>query len=255
MSYFESSIPLSDELKSFIIEAVSSGVKHDVLQFKNEHDLATDNGIHFLKWDFINTNLVRDISNDRLECIIIQRGGWKLVVIYDKETKFLYSLMSQNRFGELQKRTKKDTVHYIDGLTLINDDLEVKNNIQQLTLFDIKDERWEEERENVLSNILQCIDGEVVQYAVITFSTQKLELNSVLTYIPTADLKVAYKEDWSDYIPVDFDISNVITDNENEEEEEVEVRLRERVISKDDTIVQFKKHIKDKDKKDNDSKE
>lgn len=246
MKYYQANIPLPDEYKDSIMEAISYGVKDDIIQFKKDTNLVTENGLKFLKWDFINTNIARAVSCDRLEWTIIKRGGWKLVLIYDRETKLLYSLMSENNFEILRKRSKIDKVHYIDALSLINNNLKAKNQVTQLTLFDINDENIEMQKEDLLKDILQHINGEVQYYAVITFSTKKYELSSVVTYIPTPQLEVAYLEDWSNHIPVDFDVHLTIDDDVEEDDDEVEVKLRERTVPKNDDIIKLRKHKEEK---------
>ncbi|MGE5632196.1 MAG: DUF5986 family protein, partial [Caulobacteraceae bacterium] len=177
MGNFGSAIPLDDNHKSLIIQAISDGNKKEVLDFMAEYDLETYNGIHFLKWDFANTNLLRNLSDDRFQCLKIKRGPWKLVLVYDKETKYLYSLMNKHRFLQLQERVNKEQVHYIDALALINKGLRGNGKNKQLRLFIVKSDKTN--TKNLLKEILQQIDGEVIRFTVIAFSNEKDEITSV----------------------------------------------------------------------------
>lgn len=125
---------LPDEYKIKIIQALTDAIRADVKEFTREFSLETNNGIEFLKWDFINSNLVRNASDERLLAIKVQRGRWVLILIYDTELKYLYTFMKHKRFKQLQdQRKNREKPHYIDALALLNKDLHSEND--QLSLF------------------------------------------------------------------------------------------------------------------------
>ncbi|MDK2920143.1 MAG: hypothetical protein PWQ37_2876 [Candidatus Petromonas sp.] len=90
LSKFDLTIPLSDDLKTKIIQAIYDGYKNDILDFKREYPLETYNCIPFMKWDFINTNIINRVNDEKFQCFKISRGRWKLILLYDKDTKYLY---------------------------------------------------------------------------------------------------------------------------------------------------------------------
>lgn len=241
----ESKIPLSGHYKGSIVRAIFEAHKKDLPDFYGEYDLETFNCRHFLKWDFTNTNIIRSFLGKRFHCIKVKRGSWRFVLIYDKETKFLYSLMKEKRFIELQDKTKLGKIHYLYALASINKEL--KRKIEQLSLFTIDNNQLQNDLKNVLHEMIQNIDGEINNYVLISFSTEKHELVSVSAYIPTAGLDIAYKESWNEFIPADFDTLSDYTDNINQsDEDEINIALREEILpNNNDDMVQLKSNEKE----------
>lgn len=254
MSKFDLTIPLSDDLKTKIIQAIYDGYKNDILDFKREYPLETYNCIPFMKWDFINTNIINRVNDEKFQCFKISRGRWKLILLYDKDTKYLYVMMNKNRFeqlqDELQNRINNNKVHYIDALALINKDLNElsKNSNIQLSFFDDYELR-EKEIEVLLHNeILKNIDNEVNRLVVISFSVNRLEITSVIAYILTTELEIVYEENWNEFISIDYDN---ISDNElfdiNEDDDDIEIGIRDIVfMNNSDELVKIKDISKDK---------
>ncbi|MFS0556364.1 DUF5986 family protein [Brevibacillus sp. 179-C9.3 HS] len=253
MHFNHSTIPLSDEYKYSMIEAISNAHKNDLQEFLMEYDLETFNSAHFLKWDFTNTNIIRNLQGHRFQCLKVKRGPWKFVLIYDKETMFLYSLMRDKRFSQLQDRIVREKVHYLDSLANINQGFEGKDNKErfyQPNMFDMDGGSWEREVQNVLNEMIQNIDGKIKQYVLISFSVERNEVTSVSAYIPTVDLGIAYEENWNEFITADFNIPYIVAEiSEQEEEEDIEFGLREGIIpQQNDDLVQLRDEEKEKSK-------
>ncbi|MEK3719261.1 DUF5986 family protein [Paenibacillus sp. FSL H8-0034] len=249
---FESRIPLSDQEKSAFIEAIYNAHKNDIRDFILEYDLETQNCIHFLRWDFTNTNIIRKFQGQRFQCLKVKRGPWKFVLIYDRETMFLYSLMRDKRFGELQDRTSRQRVHYADALASHNQSLEDVSDVERFLeqdLFDMDGAIWADEVQEVLKELTANIEGEVKYYSVITFSSEKDEITSVSAYIPTASLGIAFEENWNEHITADFTntytTSGISTDSEDED---IHIGLREGIIpQQEEDLVQPREDEKEKD--------
>lgn len=251
MQFSLPTIPLSDEYKYSIIDSISNAHKNDIKDFILEYDLETFNSVHFLKWDFTNTNIIRNLQGDRFQCLKVKRGPWKFILIYDKETMYLYSLMREKRFSQLQDRIVREKVHYLDSLANINQGLKGKDNKErfyQPDMFDMDGRSWESEVQSVLNEMIQNIDGEIKQYVLISFSTERDEVTSVSAYIPTVDLNIAYEENWNEFITADFNIPyNADYTTEQEEEDDIEIGLREGIIPQQtDDLVQLRDEEKEK---------
>ncbi|EGL18161.1 MULTISPECIES: DUF5986 family protein [unclassified Paenibacillus] len=240
-------ISMADNHKTVIIDAIRNASKKDIMEFRMERKVETFNSVHFLKWDFINTNLIRTLPTSQFQCVKIKRGPlWELVLIYDKETQYLYAAMQEKRFHQLSERTYKETVHYIDALSSINCDLEANvklNPAKQLSLFESENDDWNAQVEYELNSMLHMLEGEVKRFVLITFSTEKGEIASVNAIMPNAKLEITYEENWNEFITADFSIA---LESQGaiaaEQEEEIFVGLREGVIShqQNDDLVQLR---------------
>lgn len=240
---FKSRIPLSDQDKTVLIEAIYNAHKNDIREFILEYDLETQNCIHFLRWDFTNTNIIRRFQGERFQCIKVKRGPWKFILIYDRETKFLYSLMREKRFKDLQDRVTAERVHYVDALVSNNHELEDISTVErvfQQDLFDLDGMIWSEEVHQVWEELSVNIEGDVRYYAIVTFTSEKDEITAVSTYIPTVSLGIAHEENWNEYITADFSNTYSTSAFQAEtEDEDIEIGLREGfILQEEEDLVQ-----------------
>jgi len=230
---------LPDNYKVSVVQALTDAKRTDINEFINEFALESFNGIDFLVWDFINSNLIRNAADERLISIKVKRGRWTLVLLYDTELKYLYTLMKHKRFKQLHdQRKKRSTAHYIDALALLNSGLHADND--QLCLFE--DEIWDEGVENLLNRIVREIQDEIERFVVIGFSTSKDDITSVSAIIPSPELGVVHEEDWSGLIPINYESNSDKFDYApfEEEEEDIPVTLKKQPETGDDPPVNLK---------------
>lgn len=192
------SIPLGDDAKRKIIKALHLGLKKDVSEFRQQFPLRTKNGLGFLRWDMINTNLY-DLAVESLIPLLVgvDRGRWEMTLLFDSETSFLYSFMNIERLEELSSSPAGS--HYLAQLCLINDYGGSRH--RQMTFFD----------EGVGANgqrltVSQIIpEPSVKRYVTVCFRQIAGDITSVVAYILDSDLTVLHKEDWSSFISPDYE--------------------------------------------------
>ncbi len=179
-----------------IHDAVGDGIKEDI------HKLKTYNSRASRIWDLINTNLLN--SFDTIDCMSYDsmRGPWQMVMIYEKETGFLFTFMREKRFVELQNGTvTRKNMHYIDMLTRhLNSDL--ISETYQLRLFPISynDEELLGEKINILLKKLKE-DGAVLnRYVNVLFDSSNYQLNSIRATMIDSYLNIVYEQDWTEFI-------------------------------------------------------
>ncbi|MCY7898103.1 DUF5986 family protein [Bacillus rugosus] len=246
----ETNVPISDDYKTLIIKSVADAFSKDIRAFKEEFDLETYNGLNFLKWDFTNTNIIRSLPSGEFQCLKARRGPWKFVLIFDKNSGNLYTLMRQDRFSEIQEKTNREKVHYLDALASLNYFVKSdRESYRQINLFDLDGQLWKEEAAKILSELIENLDGEVKCYTLLTFCNDKSEITDFTALILTPSLGIAYEESWNDYIPVEYDLD--VKENETQydnEDEDIELLLRD-VEEKDNSEndLQLRRTDKEKD--------
>lgn len=241
---------LPDDYKISVIQALTDARRIDINEFVKEFALESFNGIDFLIWDFINSNLIRNAADERLITIKVKRGRWTLVLLYDTELKYLYTLMKSKRFKQLQdQRKKRSTAHYIDALSLLNSGLYADDD--QLCLFE--NETWDKGVESLLHRIVQGLQNEIERFVVIGFSASKDDITSVSAIVPSPELGVVHKVDWSELIPLNYSSNSVTFDYTpfEEEEEDIPLKLKEQSKTNDDPSVNLKKHDDNVNSEDN----
>ncbi|MCY8523201.1 DUF5986 family protein [Bacillus atrophaeus] len=249
----ETNVPMSDNYKTLIIKSVADAFSKDIKAFKADYDLETYNSENFLKWDFINTNLVNALSFGDFQCSKVKRGPWRFVLIFDKNSGNLYSLMRQERFYEIQEKTNREKIHYLDALASINDFVEaIQESFRQINLFDIDGQLWREEAEKILSELIQNIDGEVKCFTLLTFSNNKSEITDFSALTLTPSLGIAYEESWNDFIPAEYDLGdNEIVMQDDNEDDDIDLILRDvEETDNHENDIQLRKTEKEKDNTD-----
>ncbi|MBX7001915.1 hypothetical protein EX219_09990 [Bacillus aerophilus] len=250
MSLDETKVPILDNHKSLIIRSVADAFNKDVKAFKEEFDLETYNNVKFLKWDFTNTNIIRNLPHQNFDCVKAKRGPWIFVLIYNKISGTLFTLMRKDRFFEIQEKTKRDKIHYIDAFSSINKGEKASEVIyKQIDIFDMDSKAWNKEVNVVLEDLLKHIPGEVKKYVLLTFKNEKNEIVDFSALILTPSLGIAYEESWNEFIPADYDLTSRETEVAvDTEDEDIDLTLRENV-EKDtgQNDIQLRKTEKEKD--------
>lgn len=242
------SIPLSDENKTLITQAIEDANESDVQHFKMDYDLASDNCIPQMKLDFIKTNL-RDafIKDSSVQIVEYRIGGFSPAIIYDKKTNYLYSITSENNF--IRQRKRKNNTHYICAFASKNEEKKSKDFSEQICLFDFNPEILDDKIKSKLLDIQQKTYGPIKQYVLITYKVGKLGLTSVTAYVPTVKLDIVYEENWNEYITPRFEIipTTVIDYTSREDVEEIEISIKEEFLvnkNRDENIIKLRKDSK-----------
>lgn len=217
-------INLNGEDKLIIVQAIQNGLD----KFK-EHKITnktiTNMGSTGTKWDMINSECNDALSKLRFDVVICKRGIWELVLIYDKETKYLYTLMKDKRFEELSKVVSNDKVHYLEALTTVNINASEETYEQVLLIEDFTKDK-EEKIEKTVEKLFKNINGKIERHVLITFTDKNFELYSISASIITPSLQVLLKEDWSQYIQPKYDLGINNSDLLSSDEEDINLTLK-----------------------------
>ncbi|MBE2907619.1 DUF5986 family protein [Anoxybacillus flavithermus] len=260
-------IPVDNNVKHQIVSLLSDAVQNDVKEIMATHYLGFFNSVHFLTWDFIYTRVYKRLNNENIICIKCRRGPWSFVLVYDLQSKYLYSFMKDKRLDQLiGERKNRSTIHYLDALVTLNTGINELNfnmtNVeQQLELLPLEeDSDWLKAVEKILRDMLGIYYGKIEKYVTITFNQFKGEVQSVKATLLSPNMDIIYQEDWSEFINVDYDKSDYsnfndwnFDDDENEEDDLVKLKpdVEEEFINKDgsEEIVGLKTEDKEQQEK------
>ena len=120
---------MNEEERKQISQAIIEGLTCNVEEFYLETGLTHRNGQHMLRWDYIYTNISRNLVNSKLKLVKIYRGIFTFDLIVDEETKVIYSVIKEKNLSIIRKN--KNSNHYMWALASINKNIEQK----QLSLF------------------------------------------------------------------------------------------------------------------------
>ncbi|PWK15029.1 DUF5986 family protein [Tumebacillus permanentifrigoris] len=252
-------IPMKDRNKKIAINGVKAAIKDDVAEFLAIRKLITFNSRHNLKWDFINTNVVHNLPTSDYQHVLIPRGSlWEVACLYEKESGYLYAFMRDKNFRSLSTRRRRVKPHYLDALAAINKDLSIDTNYrvgQQMQLFDTLSDEWNQGMQGILSEITEQLQQPLNRFVLISFDTHREDLISVNACMLTPNLGIAYKEDWSEFITLDFSAALAFGDGAQlDREDEIELSLREEIINDESDYLLGIKTEEDENEGDKDHK-
>lgn len=179
-------------------EVIGDGIKEDM------HHLKTSNSKASRVWDLLNTALLNNFNTPYCMSYDFKRGPWQMVMLYEKETGFLFTIMREKRFKEISSKIiSRKNMHYIDMFVRhLNFDLQ--SNIEQISLFphSFNDETCLEERVNSLLRNLKEDGAIITRHVLVLFDIKFDELNSIRAVMVDRNLNIVVEQDWTKYIEV-----------------------------------------------------
>ncbi len=204
---------LSDKICRKIVECIHEALGDGIKEVVARNRLKTKNSVPFLKWDILNTLLCDEFDTPDCMSYIAKRGAWKLILLYDKNTGFLFSFMRESRFNSLRKDfDKRKKMHYIDILAMfLNEDLRAKALQTKLPLVFGKDKKFSDEErmhEIVHNFLIQLLEDQLLlsRHALILFDGTDYGLTSVRAVMIDTQMNIVEQENWNSYIPTDISI-------------------------------------------------
>lgn len=244
---YNAPIPLQQAEKYLIIKSIQDGDYED-REIRKEHPTRTHNGRGASIWNHINTQIDKNFNNDKFLVGSIWRGGWELVYLYDRSTKYLYTLMRGKNYTGLKNKKLADTVnHYSNLLSVLNGELlnnyEKENEQYSFGLPQHFDYDTSDQVEKALNTIISSINGEILCYCLILFEQQNGIVNHIEVKIPVFGMSSVYTEDWSEFIKPQYYQEYEKDNNIELPETDIDISVR------DDNIKLFERKRDNKKKK------
>lgn len=104
-----------------ITKSVKKVYHKDMIDFHKHYNLATRNGDPGIIWDFINTNIENNFERDIYKILLVKRGYWDQIVVYNICDQIVYFVMRESRYKDVKKDKKRKNLHLIQILGSINE--------------------------------------------------------------------------------------------------------------------------------------
>lgn len=227
---------LSNQKKQIIVGSIANALKDDILDFRDEKKLLTNNCEPGLKWDYINTNIISRLSGDDFVVAPFDRRIWKMILIYDVQTQCLYTLMRTKTFFDLKDRYgKRIKPHYSDSFCTLNEELSEES--QQMSFLEANEKFDEEALRRTIEDAKEALGVDRISgYKIITFLEEQMELVKVEVMSIDRNYNIFHVENWNDLIVPNYkivDTGNNNTVNQNEYEEELNIKVKQTKIKKE----------------------
>ena len=244
---------IDEKTKRKFATAINYGLGADLDIPQWELELKTHNYKSGLRWDLINTSLMRDFDCDSVLFSIQKRGFFEFILMLHKPTNILFSFMKEDRLKEIIKSKPGETPHYYNALTMLNNDL--KAQIEQLQIipvqkFSFKDKQLSEMLNNLCHDLLEKKETLTCRHVIITFSSINKSLGSLKATILNSNFEIVDEESWNEFIPVVYEHDAEIIeieDESEEEQEEISPEIKPEVLNRMKDFMTLKKQKDEKD--------
>ncbi|MGB4660118.1 MAG: DUF5986 family protein [Mobilitalea sp.] len=235
---YTKSIPLDVEYIRMIAAAIPDAYYLYKEHFE-ENNFPTDNGREGEIWNYINKCISDNIPADQFQIVIMNRGRWKFLAIFDKKVGYLYTLMREKNLANIQKKISEHLFHYLNALSTLNDDLASNYELvyEQLTLFntDMYNADQNTVLEKILTSMTRKFDSSIKRYVLIAFDNDKYGMvGDIKGIIPAKGLNFYKEENWTIYLDATYDLT--------------ETSAQESIVNDDVILLQRKANIKRVDK-------
>ena len=205
---------VAPQIRDCIIQSVYDAVGDLIKEDNRRYRLRTRNGNGGRIWDFLNTSLCESFDSPDCMAYVVNRGPWEMVIVYEKKTKWIYTIMREARFSSIRHDTpKRRRMHYLDMFTRhFNSDLLA--SIGQTRMF-TKEFTDEDELHELVSKMLYALqaDGVVIErHVLVLFDSRNYQLTSIRAAVIDSSLDIVAEEDWTNSIP---SLDSVIVETED----------------------------------------
>lgn len=231
---------MKETSKEYLVEAIQLGLWNSQ-QNKIDRNIIFNNNAWNDNLNFIFDSVLKLNNQHNLVCFKFSRSGFELVAIFDKNTKTLFSICSENTLSRLLKQDHIDKIHYTHSFCQLSND---KNSIvQEKMFFVIEDNDTINSLNKLLDKITENFEykNEVERYAIIEtkINHKEMKLYNIRAVYLNKEYNISEIDDtWNKYIQTDYEEVFVNNGNiEAQENEEEDDNYLDNLISIKENIV------------------
>ena len=191
-----SSIDVSEDIKHGIANGIFMAVTHDIPDLIRDYNLPTNNGIGLFRWNFLHKRVEENLGG-RFQSKYVARGPWRLLLLYEQELGFTFSVMAEKNLAGLRERLPIN-IHYLESLVSNNIGYEAIEG--QLRLEGCNFPRNAQAIGALRDKLLSDFSGIIKNHILILFDYNISGVISARAVLLTPELDVAFSEDWSKHL-------------------------------------------------------
>ena len=227
-----------------IFECLSQAVGEDSQEASDYLDLRTHISEPFMKWDLIYRNLMNKFDTGNLKYSASKRGMWTVLLLYDENSKLLFSFMRDSRFKSIQNQKNSTRPQYVQALVNLNAELQAPST--QVKMFPDESKFTPSELERTLDELCSNFDGVIdtkhSHHVMVVFSSKFGNIDSLKAYLLDRDLGIVSECDWLDIAkPVISTVPETIMPEDKELVPTLKTKALERIREKELVSIKEKK--------------
>jgi len=190
------SLDISENAKHAISHGIFKAISQDIPEIISDYKLPTNNGVGQFRWNFIHKRVEENLGG-RFQHSYVPRGPWKVLLLFEMELGFTFSIMSEHNLMRLQRHLPKNP-HYLEALISKNVGYDVIQG--QMRLVNYESSRSPSDVEKLRDVLLTDFAGIIKNHILILFDHYNNNITSIKAVLLTPQFDTAFEEDWGMYI-------------------------------------------------------
>lgn len=211
------------EIAHAIVNGLQMALENVMPDIMSDYNLPTRNGYGQFRWNPIITQVQDKCQHlGWVETGICTRGAWKLPVLFHLKSGYIFTLMTEDTFRDVQRRKDKGK-HYLSGASSLN--LNVKPQYEQLELnlpgVAANAQKWVAKSREQLAQAIRTDVGEIQGHILVLFDDDSDKLLTVRAVRLTPSLEISTEEEnWSQFIGKPFSANQRVEPQQTIDDEE-----------------------------------
>lgn len=200
-------IILNEELMRLVVFSISKAISEDFPQYRHNNKLETDNGVSFMKSNYINDNLRKNVVSNSIILVPFSRGGWKGRVLVDLDNKITYSIIRKQTLDFAINR-KRTVPYYLQSILFVENGGFSRNSepLFDYGLYDnylpFSDDELIDDYNSIFKN--QLSEAEKYRHYVITYDILQNEVSDIKLIFFDKNFEIIESRSLKEYLKPDF---------------------------------------------------
>ena len=233
MEKYKELIPLSDIHKKTLVNCVNDGI-YRYKMCQEDYPTPTHNGNGHNLWNFINGQVNDAMPENEFSVLIRNKNSWEFVIIYEKNSHYLYLLTRDENYKSLRNQKDKRLLHYFNAFSKLNACLLGQYEIKQYQYSFFNEYLIYDDPDIInmlgadLTKMLRDFNEEIKRFVLVCFSQREDKVEKIYAEVPVYGFRTVYTELWNYVLSAEYDtMTNDKDHNIYYDDSEINISLRD----------------------------
>ena len=233
MEKYKELIPLSDILLKTLVNCVNDGI-YRYKMCQEDYPTPTHNGNGHNLWNFINGQVNDAMPENEFSVLITNKNSWEFVIIYEKNSHYLYLLTRDENYKSLRNQKDKRLLHHFNAFSKLNACLLGQYEVKQYQYSFFNEYLIYDDPDIInmlgadLTKMLRDFNEEIKRFVLVCFSQREDKVEKIYAEVPVYGFRTVYTELWNYVLGAEYDtMTNDKDHNIYYDDSEINISLRD----------------------------
>jgi len=233
MEKYKELIPLSDILLKTLVNCVNDGI-YRYKMCQEDYPTPTHNGNGHNLWNFINGQVNDAMPENEFSVLITNKNSWEFVIIYEKNSHYLYLLTRDENYKSLRNQKDKRLLHHFNAFSKLNACLLGQYEVKQYQYSFFNEYLIYDDPDIInmlgadLTKMLRDFNEEIKRFVLVCFSQREDKVEKIYAEVPVYGFRTVYTELWNYVLSAEYDtMTNDKDHNIYYDDSEINISLRD----------------------------